>query len=84
MAFLHMRPIRHFLARLLIFAILCLVVYLFAQNAIETNSRKVHRGDVGLGIAILIFNVLLVMGITLLIDIIYRIRKKQYAVLLTN
>lgn len=79
-----MKIFKHFMIRLLIVATPLLLLYFYSQQAIEANRHREHRTDVGLGIAILLFNILVLLLIGLLIDIVYRIRKKQYSIIIAD
>lgn len=79
-----MQFLKHFLIRLLIVAVPLTALYFYAQMAFKANRQKEHPTDVGLGIALLLCAVLMVLGIALLTDLIVRIAKKQYTVALSN
>lgn len=74
----------HFFARLLIVSVPLVALYFFAEMAFETNRQKEHPTDVGLGIAIVLGMMLCVMFMALLIDSIYRIRRKEFGIAMTN
>jgi len=74
----------HFFARLLIISVPLLALYLFAEMSFKANREKEHPTDVGLGIAIVLFMLLCFLCFGLLIDSIYRIRRKEYGIALTN
>lgn len=75
---------KQFLRRLLIVFMPLFCFYLVSLHSIAENSKKIHRGDVGLGLAVLLFFILAVLLIGFCIDFIYRIRKKQYKIALTD
>jgi len=74
----------HIASRLLIVALPLTALYFFAQMAFEENRRKEHPTDAGLGIAILLALLLIVLFIGFLSDALYRMYKKDYAIALTN
>ncbi len=79
-----MKTLKAFLIRLLIIGLPLLGLYFYAQMAFEANSKKEHPTDAGLGIAILLFNLLLIIVIGLIVDLIKRLKRKQYNIALTN
>lgn len=78
------RNFNHFLIRLLIVVIPLTAIYFFAKLAFEENRRKEHPTDVGLGIAIISFNVFIILFIGFLVEFIKRIKKKQYDIALID
>lgn len=79
-----MEIFKSFLKRLLITGLPLLGLYFFAQISFESNSRREHPTDAGLGIAILLFIILFLMTVGLLKDLVVRIKRKQYKVAATN
>jgi len=74
----------HFIKRVLIVAIPLVCLYFFSMYSIAENNKKLHKGDVGLGLAILLFFILAILLIGFIIDLIYRLRRKQYKIAWTN
>lgn len=70
--------LKSFLKRLLLIVIPIVALYFYAQMAFEANSRREHRTDAGLGIAFLATGLLLVLFLVFLVDIIKKIRIKNY------
>jgi len=75
---------RHLLLRLVIVTIPLLVLYFFSELAFKVNRQKVHPTDVGLGIALLLAFVLIILFIGFIADLIIRLRKKQYPIAIMN
>jgi hypothetical protein len=63
--------------RLIVFIAPLFLLHLFAQHAFEYASRQEHHGDTGLGIAILLGFVSLILLMGFLVDIVIQIRKKR-------
>lgn len=76
--------LKNFLIRLVIIAIPLLGWYFWSEYAFEVNRNKEHPTDVGLGMALVICFLLIVMCVGLLIDFIVRIKNKQYQIAITN
>ncbi|WP_312393227.1 hypothetical protein [Chryseobacterium sp.] len=79
-----MKYFKLFFIRLIIVVIPLSALYFYAQMAFESNRKKEHPTDVGLGIAILLFFILLFLSIGFLIDFIKNILKKEYKIALLN
>ncbi len=71
-------PLKSFLKRLLLIVIPIVALYLYAQMAFEANSHREHRTDAGLGIAFMTTGLLLILFLVFLVDIITKIRIKNY------
>ncbi|MFN3020282.1 hypothetical protein ACK1KB_04745 [Chryseobacterium sp. TY3] len=71
-------PLKSFLKRLLLVVIPIIALYLYAQMAFEANSHLEHRTDAGLGIAFMTTGLLLILFQVFLVDIITKIRIKNY------
>ncbi|WP_158976242.1 hypothetical protein [Cellulophaga sp. L1A9] len=66
--------------RFVIIASPLVILYSYFQMESKANSTKEHPTDVGLGIAIMLFFILVVLAIGFSIDLIKRCSKKQYKV----
>jgi membrane protease YdiL (CAAX protease family) len=75
-----MTRIKPFIIRLLFVAVPLLLLYFYAQMAFEANRHKEHPTDAGLGIAILLVFILIVLFIGFLVDFIKNLRRKQYKI----
>lgn len=70
--------------RLLLFIAPLYLLRLFALNAFEQASRQEHRGDTGLGIAILLGMLTLTMLLGFFVDLIVQLKRKHPAGYLTD
>lgn len=78
------RIIKHIAKQLLIISIPLGGLYLFAQHAFAENRKREHPTDVGLGIAILLFLILIALFIYFTINSIIKYRKREYKPLIIN
>lgn len=76
--------LKNFLIRLLLIALPLIGFYFYSEMAFEANRQKEHPTDVGLGIALLLFFILVLISIGLTVDLIVRIKRKQYKTALTD
>lgn len=78
------KTIKHIAIQLLIILLPLGGLYLFAQHTFEENSKRQHRTDAGLGIAILLFFILAILFIYFVANTIVKYRKKEYKLLAIN
>lgn len=79
-----MKLFKAFLIRLLIVAISLLALYAYAEIAFQANRKKEHPTDAGLGIAILLAFIAVVLFIGFISDLILRLVRKEYKIALIN
>ncbi len=72
------------MVRLLILSSVLALYYVYAQYAFDEAAKKEHRTDTGLGLAIMFFILLTLLSISLLVDFVIRLAKKQYYIALTD
>ena len=70
-----------FVLRFLGFFLPLLALYVYAQYAFYENNLKEHPTDAGLGIALLLFFISVILFGVFLVDAIRQLRRKNYAVL---
>ncbi len=75
---------KSFLKRLLIVSIPLLSLYYFSEMVFKANREREHPTDAGLGIAILLFFILLIFFVGFTVDTIIRFRQKQYQIAMVN
>ncbi|MBL4746292.1 MAG: hypothetical protein JKY08_07975 [Flavobacteriaceae bacterium] len=73
-----MDVIKKILLRIVIVVFPLTILYVGFQMASEANSRKEHPTDVGLGYAIMLFFVFLILVIGFIIDLIKSIKNRHY------
>lgn len=76
--------IKVFLKRVLFFSIPLLGLYFYSEMAFKANRQKEHPTDVGLGIAIYLFFILLFLFLGFTIDTISKFIKKDYKIVWIN
>ena len=79
-----MNVLKNFIIRILVVGIPLIGLYYYSQIVFEANRRREHPTDAGLGIALLLFALLLLLSIGLIVDLVIRIKKKEYKIALTN
>ncbi len=79
-----MKLTKPLLIRFLIVALPLLALYGFAQMAFRENRVKEHPTDVGLGIAVLLVFILLVLFFGFIVDVIIRIKRRQKSLALID
>jgi len=72
-----MKLIKPILIRLLTVAVPLLILYFYAQMAFKANRQREHPTDAGLGIAVLLVFILVVLAIGFITDFIKCLRRKQ-------
>ncbi|MEH6421069.1 hypothetical protein [Pseudomonas sp. CGJS7] len=65
------------LIRVSVFLAPLALLYWYAQNAFESARNQTHRGDTGLGIAVLLGFLALAMLLGFFIDLLVQIRRKR-------
>lgn len=76
--------IKHITIQLLIIIIPLGGLYLFAQHIFAENRNREHPTDAGLGIAILLFFILIVLFIYFIVNTFIKYRKREYKLLTIN
>ncbi len=72
------------LSRILLVATSLFLLYLYAERAFAHNRMKEHPTDAGLGIALLLCFILLILFVAFFIDTVYRAYKKEYFMIAVN
>lgn len=72
------KVIKHFLLNTLIVILPLAGLYVYAEIAFKENKKKEHPTDVGLGIAIFLFFILISLFIFFIVDTIKQYRRKEY------
>ncbi len=70
--------VKHFIKKLLLILLPLGGLYILAQISFEENRQSKHPVDAGLGIAILLFFILLILFVIFFIDAIKQYKKKEY------
>lgn len=76
--------LRRIIKRLLLVAAPLLALFVYAQIAFLQNGRKEHPTDAGLGIAIFLVFILVVLCAGFLVDVIVRLYRKQYDIAIVD
>ncbi|MEN7550061.1 hypothetical protein AAG747_19215 [Rapidithrix thailandica] len=76
--------IKFFLVRLLIVILPLVVLYFAFEAGVEANNQKEHKTDVGLGFAILLFFIFIILTVGFVIDFIKNLYKKHYDIALID
>ena len=79
-----MNLLKSFLTRLFIVAVPILGLYFYSEIVFEANRQKEHPTDAGMGIAILLFLLLLCLFLGFVINTIIKFRKKEYPIVMVN
>lgn len=75
---LRMKLLKAFLVRLFCATIPLLAIYAYAEMAFRANRKSEHPTDVGLGIAMLLTLVATALFIGFLVDLVKKLRLKDY------
>lgn len=79
-----MKILKSVLKRLLISGVPFILLYFYSQFAIAANMQREHRTDVGLGIAFLFFFIMIILFIGFMVDLLQRLRRKEYQIAMTD
>ena len=79
-----MNLLKSFLIRLFVVIVPLLGLYYYSEIAFEANRNREHPTDVGLGMAVFLFFILLFLFVGFTIDIIIRFVKKEYKIVMID